>query len=552
MRPFTPILASLLLVGGSAMWGQTAAPVAPAQAESTATIKTTARFVIVDVLVTDKSGKPVHGLKAQDLVVTEDGKPQRIVGFEEHGPDIAASHSPRTVNLPADTYTNYISAEPPGATTLILFDTLNTDHQYLTRARRELLLYLSKMPLKTRVALFTLDSELHLVHGLTEDPNQLIEMAQKLSTFPNLTFSKASDVADSVARLRDSGITSSPTTFRSMLRFLYGEQEGKEESRTLMTMQSLGQLARSVAVIPGRKNLIWISGGIPFDPTTTDPQMRQIANVLTATQVAVYPIDVRGVAYLGADGASLSAEVFAPRGGSYETTSGQSQELLSVHETMTNLASMTGGKMYANRNDLQAVIGESIDSGSNYYNLVYRPENHDWNGKFRKISVKTQQPNFKVQSRPGYYATSEPLRTPSGDESFKLAMQPNVPNSTTLIFKARVRPASSDRKKTQIDFLVDMHDLSLNQSEDGRSQPDVVFVAAVRDVTGKTVNSDAATFRQMLSKPELQQLMHTGLQLHQEIALNPGIYALRLGVVDQLSGKIGTLDVPLKVETSTN
>ena len=239
------------------------------------------------------------------------------------------------------------------------------------------------------MALFTLNSELHLVHGLTEDPSELIEVAKQLSTTPHPSFSKARDVSESVARLKESGLTSNPTVFRSMVRFLWAEQEGKEESRTLVTMQALAQLARSVAVIPGRKNLIWISGGIPFDPTTTAPQMRQLANVLTATQIAVYPIDVRGVAYLGADGASLSSEVFAPRGGSYETMSGQSQELLAVHETMTNLASMTGGRMYANRNDLQAVIGESIDSGSNYYNLVYRPENNDWNGKFRKISVKT-------------------------------------------------------------------------------------------------------------------------------------------------------------------
>ena len=214
---------------------------------------------------------------------------------------------------------------------------------------------------------------------------------------------------------------------------------------------------------------------------------------------------------------------------------------------------MTGGKMYANRNDLQAVIGESIDSGSNYYNVVYRPENNDWNGKFRKISVKTQQPNLKVQSRPGYYATSEPLRSPSGDESFKLAMQPNMPNSTTLIFKARVRPAVVSRRRRPRSISWWTCTISRSpESADGRSQPDVLFVAAVRDAKGQPVNSDAATYRQPLSKPELQSLMRTGLQLHQEIALNPGTYALRLGVVDRLSGKIGTLDVPLKVETSTN
>ena len=42
-------------------------------------------------------------------------------------------------------------------------------------------------------------------------------------------------------------------------------------------MEALNQLARSMAVFPGRKNLIWISGGIPFDPDDTTPQMQKTA-----------------------------------------------------------------------------------------------------------------------------------------------------------------------------------------------------------------------------------------------------------------------------------
>ena len=84
--------------------------------------------------------------------------------------------------------------------------------------------------------------------------------------------------------------------------------------------------------------------------------------------MAAYPIEVRVVTPLGTDGAARDSEIYSRFGGSYEATSGQSQELLAVHETMTNLARTTGGRMYANRNDLHAAIGESIDSGSNYYN----------------------------------------------------------------------------------------------------------------------------------------------------------------------------------------
>jgi len=64
-------------------------------------------------------------------------------------------------------------------------------------------------------------------------------------------------------------------------------------------MEALNQLARSMAVFPGRKNLIWISGGLPFDPTSTAPQVQKTAALLAATQMAVYPIDAAGVKYMG-------------------------------------------------------------------------------------------------------------------------------------------------------------------------------------------------------------------------------------------------------------
>ena len=149
--------------------GQTPSAKPAASPEPAATIKSSTRLVLLDALVTDNTGHPVHGLKAQDFTVLEDGKPQQIRGFEERGPQIQPTGTPVTLNLPANTYTNYVPEQEPGAVNILLFDSLNTDRQSLVKARKELLLYLSKLPAGSRVALYTLDSELHLVHGFTED-----------------------------------------------------------------------------------------------------------------------------------------------------------------------------------------------------------------------------------------------------------------------------------------------------------------------------------------------------------------------------------------------
>ena len=130
-------------------------------------------------------------------------------------------------------------------------------------------------------------------------------------------------------------------------------------------------------------------------------------------------------------------------------------------------------------------------------------------------------------------------------------MQPGVPPSTVLVMQARVVPPGAPDKTTQIDFLLDVHDLLFLQSADNLRKPDLMFVAAAWDQAGKAQGSVSATYRQVLDATALKTLMRTGLRVQEELRLNPGKYDLRLGVVDRLSGKIGTIEVPLTVESKT-
>ncbi len=536
---------SVVLVACSIAYGQAAKTASP---KSAGTFSTTSRNVVLDVIVTDSTGKPIHGLNAHDFTVLENGTAQRVKGFEEHRPDAEPAKASAPPSLPPDTYTNYISSREPGAVNIILFDSLNTDRLSLTSARQQLLSYLSKLPDNARVALFTLDGELHLVHGFTDDNHALVEAAQRLSSTPNPAMRKARDVTEELAEARRVG--PSRRTYAVLSRFLWNEYDSKAESRTATTMEALNQLARSLAVFPGRKNLIWISGGIPFDPNDTAPQMQKTAALLAATQIAVYPIDVRGIAYLGADGASYSEDVFGGPGGDYSDRSGQREELSQVHETMLDIAHLTGGHAYFNNNDIPGQIQDIVQTGASYYTLAYRPENQEWNGKFRKVTVKTSQRNVKVRCRPGYYAVADPFGSPDVDRTFSLAMQPGVPPSTALVMQARVLPPDAPGKATQIDFLVDIHDLQFLTSADHRQQPNLMFVAAAWDEQGKPQGSVAGNYYQILHPADLQVLLRTGLRLQQQLPLKPGNYQLRLGLVDRLSGKMGTIDVPLTVGPS--
>src|SRR5439155_9781713 len=99
--------------------------VAGEDTKNAGTIKSVSRLVVVDTIVTDSSGQPVRGLKAEDFTVVEDGKPQKLAVFSEEQPNsntLAARPS-----LPPNVFTNRPEySNPTGALTVILLDGLNT------------------------------------------------------------------------------------------------------------------------------------------------------------------------------------------------------------------------------------------------------------------------------------------------------------------------------------------------------------------------------------------------------------------------------------------
>ena len=391
-----------------------------------------------------------------------------------------------------------------------------------------------------------LSSQLKMVQSFTQNSDQLIAAAEQLSIHSHTTYSNTKELSAAIGAMRESKISTTPA-FGHLVEFLSEEYDNKVELRSRFTLEAFTELAHALAVVPGRKNLIWLSAGFPFDISGNVPELRKIAALLSATRIAVYPVDVRGVVSLGATQTSDS-ELFGQTQ-PYGTTSGADQENQDIIATMQSIASLTGGRAHINNNDLEGVIAESMQSGSSYYTLAYRPTAIEWNGKFRKITLKTSRRDVKLLYRSGYYATPD-VSSPSDDPGriVAMAMQPSAPVSTQLIMKARIIPAKSPGEATGIDILIDINDLTLTEEKD-QKEPDVQFVAVAWDANGKQSASFSEEFRSPLTPTQLESLLHTGLQVHQDMLLKAGAYQLRLAVLDRLSGRIGTLDVPLTIGT---
>jgi len=134
------------------------------------------------------------------------------------------------------------------------------------------------------------------------------------------------------------------------------------------------------------------------------------ANLLTRSRVAVYPIDARGL-FTNPD---MSAALAHPPGGETLTgrTPGEFQQS-EVHFSdqrasdklgMNRLAQQTGGKAFYDTNGLKEALQEAINDGSNYYTLAYVPADRRWDGRYRSVRVKLDQPGVDLFYRQGYFA----------------------------------------------------------------------------------------------------------------------------------------------------
>jgi hypothetical protein len=344
--------------------------------------------------------------------------------------------------------------------------------------------------------------------------------------------------------------------------------------RITYTVSAMKAIAHSLAGYPGRKNLIWISEAFPIniDPNlelTSDPfagtrnysqQIGEAADALTDAQIAIYPVDARGLMTSSVFDASNSGnDKFGRSRGRNPTLmtnaiSNENAALAAVHGTMQEMAERTGGKAFYNRNDIDGAIRRSIEDGSTYYTLAYYPENKIWNGKFRKIKITTERPGVKLRYRLGYYAVDPKSFSDQNQKQraqvFGDALDLDTPISTGLQFEAGVVPPSDKTNKVLVNFAVDSHALNFENGADGLHHAEVVCVVQAYSTKGKLIKTELSTITANLKQQTYDKVMQASFPCQQAIELPAGAYFLRLGVRDDHTGLIGTANARVTVASA--
>jgi hypothetical protein len=321
-------------------------------------------------------------------------------------------------------------------------------------------------------------------------------------------------------------------------------------------MRAFLDIAWSVSGIPGRKSLIWATGGFPFVLDSPDalpssrlaPLYEQAVQALNDAAVSVYPVDVRGLLNY-----SPSADVtYAVRGSTASgpvyarSVAARGWLATSTLDTLRDFAEMTGGRALYNSNDISGGFRRAVEDSSSYYLLSYYLDTKNTKAGWRRLKVKVNRNGTEARARGGFFVTAATINPEAGRES---AMQMAIASpfdSTGLAVSVGWRAVSPEGDKKKVGFTIHLQpdSVTLEHTNDTHYDLDFFFVA-IKD--GAAADSYGQTIHGTPSADTTAKLKAEGLAYSNSLELPSGEYTVRFVVRDNLSGKVGSVSAPLIV-----
>lgn len=528
--------------------GQSQTPPPPRQNPQTAaTLHVTTRAVQISVIAQDSDGHPVTGLTQDDFRILDSGVPQKIVSFSQNSTRLTADVTPGIRPVSANNFSNRVDEKTgvPPSVTVILLDALNTDFHDMASARGQVVKFLAQIHPEDRVALYELTTKLVVLHDFTSDTATLLRALGDSTNPQNGAPTDTLQVSpDTEATLLEGSKGSIPAPDPGWLtaeleRQSVFDQKNKVEGIT----DAFIQIARHLSRLPGRKNLVWVSGSFPInidwspgkEAPSFVPQVTDAAHAMSDANVAIYPVDARGLVAQSLDQPGVLFAKHKP-----------GAPVASTLDTMQALARGTGGVAFYNTNNLGGAIRRAIDDSALTYELTYYPTNEKWDAKFREIKVEVQRPALHLRYRNGYFATPATPSDPQSQARLISAAAHDPLEATQLGLNVQVNATDAPGpRRVKVDVRVDPDQLHFNLNA-GRWN-DTVEVAWIElDAKGSDIGHGEKSLTMNYPDAEHEKVTREGLAFANTIGLMDECVELRLVARDGGTGAIGSVNIPLR------
>lgn len=567
-------------------------------------LRITTELVQTDVVVMDKDEQPVRGLKLEDFELYENGKKQDLqfvefISVDDSTSPIRSSDSDKTVAGIDNTAPRDLTATDVRRVIAFVVDDVTIPTEDMSRVRQMLSGFVdNKMADGDLVAIIRTVGGKGLLEQFTTDRQILRRAISQLgvrSIPPHLALS-GSDTGRVTtvpnASGTDLGVTgdaSASATISSGLDF-EGPTEGTNQiPRATLALSVANQIINSLRQVPGRKNLILVSGGLPlFDLTRSGAVVADISQLFrlltdnaTRSGVAINTLDISGLATRptvarfsdtparsglanlnteqevdpletpGAGGGIFGDERRSTGPGTAGGRFGGS--LSSGQLGLRVLAEYTGGVSVVNTNNFAAGLDRVMQRSRAYYRLAYRPTER-FDNKFHKVEVKVRRPGARVYAAEGYVAREDRSEASATKEEqiIKAGLSPLARRDLDVAAELQYQFTPNNQAQLDINVFIDARKLKFTRSADGKYVTSFDVAGFVFDQFGKNRGGISQTINADLPEQEYQRALADGIGYTASTQAPPGLYQVRLVVREAETGKIGTVSRYFEVPDLTN
>ncbi len=544
----------LLLVIGPASPGLAQETEEAAAGDGTYVETVDVTVVNLDVYVTDKKGVPITGLTRDDFEIFENRRPVPISNFfavENRRPVEIASQvmpaEPSAPDVPMGIQEERFALPDDQRLSLVIYvDNFNIRPFNRNRVFRRLRDFLvEKVSKHDQVMLVTYDRSLHMRHEFTSDPtliaSELFEL-EELAAFGVHWDSERRDI------LRD--INDSDSIAAISWRVRQFSESGYNDLS--FSIQAIKEIVTSVAGLPGRKAVIYISDGLQmlpgedlyyalhrkFGDSSPLTEMRQfdasrsfqeLTALANSSGVTFYTIDAAGLRTMG--GASVEMNNAGEAGlASYV----DSVYIQSLQSPLRMMAEDTGGRAIINTNDVGPGLEKVASDFATYYSLGYTPS-HGGTGRYYKIEVKVKRKGLRVRHRNGY--RDKPLLTRMSDTTRASLLYGYEHNPMGLVLRIG-EPQAVEKDLFNVPVLVGIPLgkitlLPLEESQEGKVK---LYFGALDDGGDMSEISEVPLSIQ-IPNAELEEAMEGFYPYQTQLRMRSGPHRVTVGLWDVLGAE---------------
>jgi VWFA-related protein len=557
--------------------------------------------VKLDIIVKDKKGRPIRDLKASDFEVSEDGIGQRVESFRfvsrgsSAKPETAEKKDP---TAPVTTATPTTTERSTPAITALVFDRLAPEARAL--ARKAGLAYAQEsMSPGNYAGVFGIDQSLRTVQPFTDnaqlvkdgveratgtmtssyasgaatirkniDRSIVLDSQVASSTAAASAAGAAQDSAGASAAGQAAGQAAAEQKFLEMQNQMLDHYERLERDQEgFATINSLLAVISPMKNLPGRKTIIFFSEGLKLPPSVA-AKFPSVINAANLANVSIYSIDAAGLRIeSGTTEAASELKAIVAAGmanqargndrganGPYSRSLERNEDLMRFdpRSGLGQLSDQTGGFLISDTNDLVNGLRRIDEDMNGYYFLTYSPQNRDYDGRFRQISVKVTRPNVEVQSRKGYYAVESVGQLPMLDfeapaiaaaRNSKNLSAPSLLRSTALSY-----PMPSRTGLALVLAETPLAAFKFAPSSDNKTYTaDFSLVALIRDESDQVVQKFSQHYPLTGALQDLDTARKGNVLFYREAQLQPGKYNVQLIAYDVTTGNVSVKSTSLLI-----